>query len=877
MHLTPGTKLGSYEIVAPIGAGGMGEVYRARDTKLKRDVAVKVLPASVAMDAERLGRFQREAEILASLNHPGIAGIYGLVDNALVMELVEGETLPCPLPVETAIAYARQIADALEYAHDRGVIHRDLKPANIKVTPEGVIKVLDFGLAKALDERPAASGDPANSPTLTMHATAAGMILGTAAYMSPEQAVGKSADRRSDIFSFGAVLYEMLAGKRAFGGDSAGETLASIVKDQPDWSALPSATPPGVRNLLERALSKDRRQRLQAIGEARIVLEQGGTEVSLPAVGPLEETDARPAALGRPVLVWVAVALFAAAAVLGFMAYRRFTGTVPEVLNVSVNLPEDAEFGASPPAVSPDGRRIAFVARISGRDLLLVRDLDALSPRALMGTEGADHPFWSPDSRFVAFFAGDKLKKIDAAGGPPLTICDGISAARGGSWGIRDVILFTPSPASGIFRVPATGASPALVKRPARFPWFLPDGRHFLYTAGLQGALYFADLDSKAEQRVLTADTNALYAPPGYLLFMREGALLAQPFNASSGKTTGEAVPVTEHVGSFVTNSQGQFSASQGLADRALLAYTSGTRFEVQLTWYDRTGKVVGTLGHPGGSLRPSVSPDGSMVAVDRADPQTGVMDVWLLNVVRGSETRLTFRQPRNLLPVWSPDGRQIAFNSMRNLSRRAVSGSGRNGSEELLDSPHGGEARIIPLDWTRDGRYIVEQIVDDPKTKTDIWVLPLTGDQKAFPYLRTESNEAAARVSPNGRWLAYASDESKRFEIYVQSFPSPGSKFQASIDGGTLPVWSHDGKELFFIAPDGKMMAAAVKGAAVGDPGAFDAGKPTVLFDARIPAEIAARYDVSQDGRFLIPTPIKAAAGQQITVVVNWVAALKK
>jgi Tol biopolymer transport system component len=453
-----------------------------------------------------------------------------------------------------------------------------------------------------------------------------------------------------------------------------------------------------------------------------------------------------------------------------------------------------------------------------------------------------------------------------------VTLCDATAAARGGSWDTRDVILFTPSPDSGIFRVPAAGGSPTLVKKPGRFPWFLPDGRHFLYIVGLQGAaaLYFADLESNGEQRVLRADTNALYAAPGYLLFMREGALLAQPFDASSGKTTGEAVPVAEQVGSFVTNGQGQFSASQGLTDSALLAYTSGSPFEAQLTWYDRTGEALGTVGHPGGSLRPSLSPDGSVVAVDRADPQTGVVDVWLLNVPRDSETRLTFRQPRNNFPVWSPDGSQIAFSSMGFLSKRAVSGSGGNGSEELLD----GKTRIIPLDWTRDGRYLVEGR-NDPQTKFDIWVLPLTGDHKAFPYLRTESNEANARVSPNGRWLAYASDESKRFEIYVQSFPNPGDKSQVSIAGGDLPVWSRNGRELFYIAPDGKMIAASVKGAAVNDSARFEAGTPTALFDAHTGA--FGRYDVGNDGRFLIATPIKPPGGQQITVVVNWIAALAK
>jgi Tol biopolymer transport system component len=560
------------------------------------------------------------------------------------------------------------------------------------------------------------------------------------------------------------------------------------------------------------------------------------------------------------------------------VAYRRATESPSQVFKVSVTLPEKAEFGLSPPAVSPDGRRIAFVANADGKSFLWVRDLDALSARALAGTEGADHPFWSPDGRYVAFFGGGKLKKIEAAGGTPVTLCDASNQPRGGSWSKRDVIVFAPSPSNGLFRVPAAGGTPTLVKKPGRFPWFLPDGRHFLYTVGLQGGLYFADLDSDAQERVLVADTNALYAPPGYLLFLREGTLMAQPFDARSGKTTGEAVPLAEQVGSILSNGQGQFSASQTPAKYAVLVYTSGSTGEAQLTWYDRSGNALGTVGKPGSPLRPAISPDGSTVAVDRADPQTGVVDVWLLNLARGTESRFTFGQPRNLIPVWSPDGSHIAFNSMRNLSQKMVSGSGRNEAvEKLLDSPHGGESRIFAVDWTRDGRYIVEQLFDDPNTKADIWVLPLAGDHKAVPYLRSESNEQYARVSPNGRWLAYASDESKRFEIYVQTFPNPGEKSQVSANGGTLPVWSRDGKELYFVAPDGKMMAADVKGAGVNDPARFEAGKPIVLFDSHIPADGSSRYDVSKDSRFLIPTPVNPPGSGQITVVVNWTTVLKK
>jgi predicted Ser/Thr protein kinase len=535
MALAVGAKLGPYEILAPIGAGGMGEVWQARDTRLDRVVAIKI-------SKEKFNeRFEREARAVAALNHPHICTLYDVGPDYLVMEYVEGQPLKGPLPLERAVEYARQILDALDAAHRLGIVHRDLKPANILLTKNGV-KLLDFGLAKA----ELAKAISASEETVTQAITQEGEILGTLQYMAPEQLQGKGTDPRTDLFSFGCVLYEMLTGKRAFEGASAPSVIAAVLEREP----APLEVSPPLERVVRRALAKEPERRFQTAREVKTALEWA-----------MEPEAARVAAQSTSMLPRAVAALFAVAVVLGFVAYFRRTSAAPQVLKVSVALPEKVEFGDSPPAVSPDGRRIAFVAHSDGKDFLWVRDLDTLLPRMLAGTDGADHPFWSPDSRFVGFFADGKLKKIAADGGPAVTLCEAADGGRGGSWSKRDIILFTPSPSSGVLRVPAAGGSPTVVKKPGRFPWFLPDGRHFLYivSGAPQGSpeLHFADLDSKAEQRILEADTNAVYAPPGYLLFMREGSLLAQPFDSSSGKTTGEAVPVAEQVGSIISNVQG--------------------------------------------------------------------------------------------------------------------------------------------------------------------------------------------------------------------------------------------------------------------------------------------------------------------------------
>ena len=856
MPLTPGTRLGSYEIVAPLGAGGMGEVYRARDTKLDRDVAIKVLPAALAQHPDRLARFEREAKVLAALNHPNIAQIYGIEDRALVMELVEGETLKGPLPLETALACALQIADALDAAHDKGIVHRDLKPANVKVRQDGTVKVLDFGLATAV-QGGRESGDPSMSPTLTMGATEAGMILGTAAYMAPEQARGQRVDKRADIWAFGVVLYEMLSGERMFEGATTSDVLAQVLTKQPDLGQAPAK----VRKLLGRCLEKDPKRRLRDIGEARFLLEEDGAE-----------TPAQARSLPHRWLPWAL--LMIATTALGYFVYRHATEET-RVLKLSVLPPEKASYNLpSLPAVSPDGRRLAFTAA-NGRVELWVRDLDGLTARALTGTDGASYPFWSPDSRWIGFFANGKLKKMEVAGGPALTLCDA-PAGRGASWSKNDVILFSADSFTGLFRVAAVGGNPTPVttidqayETSHRHPWFLPDGHRFLYTSRAtnveQSSIWLGDLDSKAHRKILSGNSNAVYVQPGYLLFMRERTLMAQPFDAGKGQISGDAVPVAESVDAVSGLNQGQFSASQN----GVLAFISGgvAAGNSLFTWFDRSGRPSGTVSTPGTLDWPVISPDGSKVAFDRLDTQTGTWDVWVHDLARGSDSRLTFNAGR--FPVWSPDGGRIGFAVAGAITQKAASGTA---SDEVLDK----SPQKRPDDWSRDGHYLIEETAAGSKTGRDIWVLPLTGDRKPFPYLQTEFNERLGKLSPGGQWLAYVSDETKRDEVYVRTFPKPDGKWQVSTSGGSYPVWSRDGKELFFIGADQKMMAVEVKN----NSARFEAGVPKPLFDIQIANANSANnawFDVNKDGRFLIPTGAERPSGLPITVVINWTAALKK
>jgi serine/threonine protein kinase len=871
MPISPGDKLGPYEILAPIGAGGMGEVYRAKDTKLGREVAIKVLPAAFAQHPERLARFEREAKVLASLNHPNIAQIYGLEESsagrALVIELVQGETLEGPVPLDTALQYAAQIASALDAAHEKGIIHRDLKPANIMLTPEGVIKVLDFGLAAVTQSSRESQGDPNHSPTLTIGATQAGTIVGTAAYMSPEQARGKIVDRRADIWSFGVVLFEMLTGKRLYHGETVSDVLASVIKEEPDWKPIP----PSVLKLLKACLEKDPKMRLQSIGDWRYLLSE---EQAVP--------QAIPHASKMP---WV----IAAAAVVGFafLAALHFHESPPVEQLARLQLPVPGSAQRNIFELSPDGRFLASTEeKASGR--LFVRPVDSLGAQALPGTEGARYPIWSPDGTAIAFFAQGKLKKIALTGGTPQVLCD-VPDGHGGAWSEDGVILFSPSSRSGLQKVQAVGGIPVLVTTLGatgdshRYPIFLPGGRRFLYVASTDkpetSGVYAGSLEGGSPVRLLSEVSNVAFAPAiqwhsSYLLLRHENTLMAQLFDPQTLKLNGEMIPLATDVSSNGNTFHGAFSVSAN----GLLAYSTGDGVfgaPGNFVWMDRSGKRLSDIGTPGNVNFVSLSPDGKTVgAIVVTDGHT---DIWLGDTTRGLQTRFTFGvDSLQAAPVWSPDGGRIAFSSRDpkvsryQISIKPVSGAGQQVVYEAA------AANVWPYDWSPDGKFLLFG-QDLEKSKRDLWLLPLEGDRKPVPFLQTPFNETNPRFSPDGKWIAYASDESGGFQVYVQPFPATGAKFQLSIGGGDAPRWRGDGRELYYISANGKLVAVPVKIGAT-----FEASPPIALFDTNLasglPLLSRSAYAPSPDGqRFLLNAPKEGAAASPITVVMHWQAGFKK
>ena len=890
-----GTSIGSYQIVAKLGEGGMGEVYRATDTKLKRQVAIKILPASVATDHVRLVRFQREAEVLASLNHPNIAAIYGLEDGqegregktlAIVMELVEGEDLAQRIgrgrvPVDEALAMAKQIVDALEAAHEQGIIHRDLKPANIKATENGTVKVLDFGLAKAVDAKPSSvAADATNLPTITSPATHVGVILGTAAYMAPEQARGRGVDKRADIWAFGVVLYEMLTGRRAFDGEDVTEVLGAVVRLEPDFDALPPDVPARVRRVLQLCLKKDVRQRAQAIGDVRLALE-GAFETDTP-VRTVAEAPARSSRLG-----WiVAAALGLVAAAFAMTTARHLAERAPDVrvLNTTLTPPEGGEFGfASPyaiPAVSPDGTRVVFGAKVNGRTQLWLRRLDSAVAQPLAGTEDAGTPFWSPDSRWIAFGQGLKLKKIDIQGGPPVSITDIAGPLRGGSWNADGVILFgTNIGVATIARVSAAGgvATPAIPAEKdlnsQQSPWFLPDGRHFLYILSRWGDMPLAvasiDEPDTPGKVVAQVHSSAAYAD-GHLLYLRESTLMAQPFDVNQLRTTGQAVAVAEAVTTFTSPSRlPGFSVSP--AGLIVIVAGSPALGSGQLLWKDRQGKVTGTLnqGTEVGTLEHS--PDGKREAATVTE-RGRAQDIWIFDVARGIRSRFTFDPNADRAPLWSPDSHWVYFASNRGKSygifRKASDGGG---TEELVFSDGSG---VTPGSITPDGKLMLYQRAS--AGNVDIFVLPLTappgGKIEPYAFLQTPSIlEGNARISPDGHWVVYVSNESGRDEVYAAAFPGPGGKRQVSASGGVIPRWRADGKEIFFSSPEGQLRAVEITVKS----GTLEIGAQQKLFDGIITAR-GTTYD-TLDGQTFLVVDDGVPTTRPLTLIQNWTAALHK
>jgi Tol biopolymer transport system component len=902
MTLASGTKLGTYEVTSHIGSGGMGEVYQARDTKLGRDVAIKVLPEQFAREPERLSRFQREAKLLAALNHPNIATIHGLEQSGdthyLVMELVEGSTLAerirgGAIPLDEALPIARQVADAVEYAHDKNVIHRDLKPANIKVKADGAVKVLDFGLAKAMSEDPS-EGDMSNSPTLSMAATRQGVILGTAAYMSPEQARGKVVDRRTDVWAFGCVLYEMLTGKQAFHGEDVTDVLASVVKSDPAFNILPSITPPAIRNLLRRCLEKGLRRRLAHIGEARIIVEDAlAGHADVPGDTAAASIPVQP--FWKRALPWGLAAILAIVAGLSFWRPWSPPPSAPIVARFALALrpSEVLNWGNGGLAISPDGHYVAYASTLpGGTRQLFLRPMDGSEASPFPGTEDAGGLFFSPDSQWIAFTARGKLKKVPVAGGTPIVLCDRLSWNTG-SWGPDGNIYYgdygdTDNLTSKLMRVPAAGGTCEVVTtlevKPgelgARWLEVLPGGETVLVVnQGTPGA--FSDdavilaqsLKTGEQKTLIQGGTSPHYLSTGHLIYAQSGRLLAVPFDPRRLAITGTAVPVFEDV----AQGTGGYAA-YALSAQGSLVYINGGQFggrsRTTLNWVDRMGVARPLREEAHVFSRPNLSPDGRYLAIRNGDAGPG-FDTWISDLIRGTLRRLTFAKSQSNeqvgTGVWTPDGRRVIYS----LSGGSAAGGG-GGSYKLMWRPADGtgtEEELLsgnepmePLGCSPDGQVVV--FFRLRSGHRDLFTLSLIGEHKERPLIESSFNKFAAQISPNGRWIAYVSDESGRQEVFVQPFPDLNGKWQISAMGGTEPRWSRDGRQMFY-RNGSKMMAVDIQTQA-----GFAAGIPRLLFDQPYATgNLYYYYDVAPDGqRFLMLKDIEEQTSQlELRMVLNW------
>ena len=844
MSLAPGTRLGPYQITVAIGAGGMGEVYRARDTKLDRDVAIKVLPAALADDPERLARLEREAKVLASLNHPNIAQVYGVEQGAIVMELVGGEPLSGPLPLETALEYGRQIASALDSAHGKGIVHRDLKPGNAIVTPDGVVKVLDFGLAKAAAS-PNSQSDC--TPTLSMGMTEAGMILGTAGYMSPEQARGQEVDKRTDIWAFGAVLYEMLAGKPAFSCETVSDTLAAVLTKEPDWTALPEGSP--VR-LLQRCLQKDPKRRLRDIGDAVI-------EPDWPWVRPSAAT----AAWRRPLAI--VLALIVAAASLAVVLFRRRSATPAQMVSRLVIPLAPGQELHSYPAISPDGRMVAYsVNPGSGEPQLYLRELNSFEARLVSGSAGAWQPFFSPDGRWVGFYAHGSLLKAAVAGGSPIKI-GAATETFGATWNEDDTIIFPQSFSSGLQRVRAAGSVPEILTKPDgaqaglghTLPQALPAGRNVLFTiSGGGGGTAMLSLESRQWKMVLPHQTGAVYGASGHI-FVSDGnaELRAAAFDpAHPAQVRPDSVVLTD-----VFYEEYFRRPWMAVSNNGTLVYAPGNPAKMSLVWTDRDGKSRTVVPEQGEYTWVQLSPDGSKAAVTLGP------DIWIHDFSRGTRTRLT-AQAFSGDPVWTPDGSRIIFESDvgGDFDIYSQPADGSRPAEVLYRHPY----NQFPSSVAPDGTVAFAE--SHPVTGEDVWLL--SPDGKASPFLVRSAYDSNPRFSPDGRWIAYDSDESGRREVCVEAYPSRSKKITVSAGGGIMPAWSHDGRELFYLSPD-SLMAVTVAA-----DGSF--GAPHRLFDRSEYYVLYHTYDVSPDGRrFLMIRRDPGSVPRQLNVILNWFDELRR